>query len=139
MRRVAMIIAALFLGTPCVVDAGGRIGIVADPGTRIPEMRSVPPPRHRPHRSPRHRFPPGLLGPVGAFFPASEFFDDRPDVTPDPAPVAQPPAPDPPPVAEPKMLFPPAPAPLDPTGARSIVIQRGDQLEVQTFPPVGRP
>jgi len=40
----------------------------------------------------------------------------------------------PPPPADPKFLFPPIPGLASPIGSHMVIVQRGSQIEVQTFP-----
>ena len=138
MRRVAVIAATLLLATAHVVGAADRTSIARDPAVRRPPVRAVvpTPPDRRP------RFPRPLVG-RGLFVPTDVFALVPPSVVVVDAPpvedTAEQSIPRPAPVAEPKVLFPPAPPTPDPPGVRTIVIQRGDRLEVQTLPLVGKP
>jgi hypothetical protein len=46
---------------------------------------------------------------------------------PAPLPVAAPPA-------DPKFVYPPAPSSPSPAGSHTVIVQRGSQIEVQSFP-----
>ena len=140
MRREGLIVAALLLVAPCSSDAGGRVILESGSAPRGPLIRLVapvppPPAPPRPHHPSRRRLLPGFVLPADVVFVPVPASPDAP-LDEEPIPVAEP---APRPVAEPKVLLPPGPPPPDPTGARTIVIQRGDQIEVQTLPAVGTP
>jgi len=48
--------------------------------------------------------------------------------------VVQTPRPPEPPVADPKFVFPPAPRAPDPPGTHTVIVQRGSEIEVLSFP-----
>jgi hypothetical protein len=45
------------------------------------------------------------------------------------------PAPSEAPIPDPKFVFPPTPSPWSPSGSHTIIVQRGSQIEGQSFPP----
>ena len=142
MRRISLIVALLLLAAPSIGTAGNRDTrtrslLVEESALRGPVIVRAAPPTahpHPPHRSSHHRLTPGFLAPADVVLvPINEGVEER-DA--EPAATEEPPVT---PVAEPKMLLPPSASQPDPAGARTIVIQRGDQIEVVKVPPTGRP
>ena len=132
--RVAGTIGIVWLGASLASEAGNP----TPPPVESPRFSFSRPAvpvtaRRPPHRSSKHRFIPGVL----AYPDIVWIVQDEPPVATTDGP-REPEAPAPasaaPPVAEPKVLFPPAPSVPARPGERTIVIQRGDQVEVQTFP-----
>jgi hypothetical protein len=126
---LAVIVAALVGGAPAVSDAGGpsamgRGPALRGPSNRVPTFSPSPRAHHRFDRRP--------------FFGATILPSERvvevivreipvevPVVTRkvEPAETA---------AAEPKFVLPPAPS--EAAGSRTVVVQRGSKIEVQTFP-----
>src|SRR5947207_13549110 len=117
---------ALLVVIPRLADAGG-----AFPTDRGHAFRAPSVPAHaRPRLSAPRRFR------ERPFVPFAGYPGETYEVPDDDVIVLQPVPSAPPverPVAEPKFLSPPAPAAPGSAGARTVVIQRGSTIEVQSF------
>ena len=144
MRRISLIVALLLVAAPSFGAAGGRSILVRDPERPGPGIGRAAPPTPHPHRRHgpfHHRLFPGVLGPGDLVLVPSDDAaerDDEPAVTEAPR-AAMPATPPATPSAEPKILLPPAASQPDPPGVRTIVIQRGDRIEVLRVPSSERP
>ena len=137
-RVVALTIAPLVVGAPCVSLAGG-FGVGHGQSLRGPSGSTstfpMSPRRDRgfdrnpfagkavvpwyPYGGTAYESVPYAVVPAGpAEIPASVI-------------VAPPPEP---PVADPKFVFPPTPSGPEPASTHTVIVQRGSKIEVQSFP-----
>ena len=140
---VGLGLAVTCLAVPLEGDAHGRRSGAMRGGSHEVTLRARPTPPitpfHRHHGGHHDRRPHGFvpwvwLAPDIVYVlrdePAAPDASE-PEAPPEPTPVSAP-------VPEPKILLPPAPPPAARPGERTIVIQRGDKLEVHTFPTGGK-
>ena len=131
-RIVPALSMASLLVAPCAVSAAGPFH--TDQGGRefrVPSDRmTAPPPFSAPRHFRRHVFP---IVPV---YPPDYVVSEPPDdvVILQRAPVPPPPPPPPAAAATPKILEPPAPIAPTSDGSHRVIVQRGSNIEVLTFP-----
>ena len=127
-RIVTALSMAALLVAPCAVSAAGPFHL--DQGGRefrVPSDRmTAPPPFSVPRRFGRHEFP--IVPVYPPDYVVAEPSDDV--VILQRAPVPPPPAPP----ATPKILEPPAPIAPASDGSHRVIVQRGSNIEVQSFP-----
>ena len=126
---ILLVSAGALLTVSPVASAGGRIMTGRGGGVRGPSAPiTVPPGFGSRHRFPRHPF----VGGVVTNDVVVEVVREVPVAVPvmvreSPSPV--------PPIGDPKFIFPPQASPSGEAGSHTVVIQRGSNVEVQSFPP----
>ena len=136
---VLLISAGALLAVPPVASAGGRIMTGRGGGVRGPSAPPItaPPGFGGRHRFTRHPFVGGFtrhpfVGGVVTNDDVVEVVREVPVAVPVVVRESPPPVP---PIGDPKFVFPPQASPSGEASSHTVVIQRGSNVEVQSFPP----